>query len=90
MNNPKYVMRNEHKPTDVKEFVVNYSGMQYLIIYGKHINGGFIAVPSHGRSCEASEPEDVVYNRVNLTRCGFNQNAANMIAQVIHKFYKEG
>lgn len=57
-----YKIRNTYQTDSVQEFSVDYDGNNYLVIYGRHINGWFIAVPNWRVSSEAGEPEAVFYN----------------------------
>ncbi len=84
-----YKIRAKFKTNNVREFAMDYNGDSYLIIYGQHINGGFIAVPGYGKSCEAGEPCDVFHNRDKLEGCGFDKDTAKAIACAIRDFRKE-
>ncbi len=65
------------------EFNVAIGGWTYLVIYGKHINGGFCCVPNWKWGCEMSNPNEVAYNRDKLIECGANEEVANEIAKAI-------
>lgn len=62
-----YKIRNTYQTDNVQEFSVDYDGNNYLVIYGRHVNGWFIAVPNWRVSSEAGEPEAVFYNTEKLS-----------------------
>lgn len=65
------------------EISIDTNGSNYLVIYGKHINGYFCCIPNWKVSCEMSEPEDVFYNANNLIDAGISEAAAKEIAKDI-------
>ncbi len=67
----------------VTEIFMDYDGCSYVVIYGTHINGRFIALPAYGKSCEAGEPWDIFLNCKKLEDCGFVDGTAEAIAQAI-------
>lgn len=57
------------KQYDVKaEFEISVStcGCNFLVIYGKHVNGYFCCIPNWNIACEMVEPSNVFYNRSKL------------------------
>ena len=58
-------------------------GSNYLLIYGKHINGYYCCIPNFGVSCEMAEPTDTFYNYERLCAVGIDKQAAKDIAQMI-------
>ena len=69
--------------TDTFELSLDYNGYNYLVIYGKHINGGFWAIPNHGICGEAGEPDEVFYNAESIARRIEDKEAAEYIAMMI-------
>ena len=65
------------------EISVDYDGFNYLVIFGNHINGGFIAVVSHGICCEASSPDNIIYNMERLVHAGMKKRTARKIAESV-------
>lgn len=65
------------------EITVEVNGNSYLVIYGKHVNGGFCCIPNWGVACEMSDPEDTFYNQEALMRCKISKNYAKAIAAAI-------
>lgn len=59
---------------------IESDGIAYYAIYGKHINGGFIAFPGEGKSAEQSLNGDRGYNIDRLTAAGFDEKTAADIA----------
>ncbi len=67
----------------ITEASIAVGGLSYLTIYGRHINGYFIALPKKGIAAEQTEPADVAYNRDKLIEAGLDQEAAQAIAEEI-------
>ena len=42
----KYKIQTTYKVSETHEFGVDCGGSNFLIIYGRHINGWFIAIPN--------------------------------------------
>ncbi len=61
-------------------------GNYYLVIYGKHINGYFCAIPNFKAVCEMAEPTDTFYNFEQLTAAGISDKAAKSIVRTIKEF----
>ena len=72
-----------YEVSDTHEISVDYDGFNYLVIFGQHINGGFIAVLSHGICCESSTPDNIFYNTERLISAGMKKRAAQEIAASI-------
>ena len=69
---------------------IDCNGYSYTVIFGSHINGGFIAIPNWEIACEASDsPYNVGYNTSKLTAAGLNEAAAEIISQVIDDWLME-
>lgn len=47
---------------DVQEKLIECGGVSFLTLFGRHINGGFVAFTGYGVSAELSE-NDVSYNK---------------------------
>ena len=59
----------------------------YLIIFGHHINGGFIAIPDWNICCEASANSDSsYYNRMKLIDAGMDEITAKEISEYINSW----
>lgn len=65
------------------EISVDVNGSNYLVIYGKHVNGGFCCIPNWNISCEMGDPSDTFYNMESLTRCRISKTNARAIAAAI-------
>lgn len=59
---------------------IESDGAAYYAIFGKHINGGFIALPAMGISAEQSLNNDRAYNIGKLTAAGMSEKTAQDIA----------
>jgi hypothetical protein len=86
----KAIIKREYGVSKTREFYVDYNGYLYLVIYGKHVNGGFCAIPDHRVACEMGEPVDVLYNMEHLCNAGLDKGTAKAIAEVIRDAHREG
>lgn len=69
------------------EISIDTAGYNYLVIFGKHINGGFIAIPNWNVCTEASAHKgDIWENTERLIKQGISQDAAKQIAKQIDEF----
>lgn len=82
-----YKVISRHEVGNVIEFTMDIGDWSYLIIYGKHVNGYFCAVPNHGWGCEMSAPDRIAYNSTKLTTCGVKYDVAKAIAEAIRKMW---
>lgn len=78
-----YKIKNTYKVTQTQEFSFDCDGFNYLVIYGHHINGGFIAVPNRGICTEASDPKAVSYNTEKLNRLFKDPELSRSLAEAI-------
>ena len=72
------------------EISVDYGGYNYLLIYGKHINGYFCCVPGWKWGCEMAEPGDVTYNAEKLRGAGAGRDVAKALAKAIRERSERG
>ncbi len=84
----KYKIRNTYEVSHTQEFSVDYNGLNYLVIYGKHINGGFIAIPNWGVSSESGNPTDIFYNTEKLSTKFDDYEIPKVIAEAIKEHYE--
>lgn len=75
------------------ERTLEIEGVSYLVIYGEHINGGFIAIPNWNICCEAasgsSNISTVHYNAERLVLSGLDEETAITIARYIDDYIFE-
>ena len=74
-----------HEAKILFEVSFDVRGDNYLVIYGKHINGYFCCIPNWYIACEMAEPNDVFYNTEKLLNAKCPRYSAKEIAQVIRK-----
>lgn len=67
----------------ILEHDIEANGWSFLTIYGRHINGYFIAVLNWNICTEAGEPDSVSYNTDKLIKAGFNEDNARAIANYL-------
>ncbi len=65
------------------EVSFNANGSYFLVIFGKHGNGGFCCIPNWGIGCEMADAQDVFYNTEKLSAAGLNGCDAEAVAKVI-------
>lgn len=68
---------------------VEHDGFSHYVIFGKHINGGFVAIPSLGISAEQSLHNDRGYNVNKLTGAGMEEKTAEAIADFCADWIRE-
>ena len=83
-----YKIKNTYEVTQAQEFSVDCGGFNYLVIYGHHINGGFIAIPNWNISVEAGDPTDVFYNAEKLAEKVSDPEVAEAIAEAVKEHWK--
>lgn len=85
-----FKVRRTYSVKNTHEISVDYGGNNFLIIYGSHINGWFIAIPNWNFCTEAATPTDTFYNieRLKRTDIAGIKDAADSIAFAI-KFHYE-
>lgn len=76
----------QNKVEALFEVSFDANGSHFLVIYGKHGNGGFCCLPNWGISCEAGDADDVFYNTEKLSGAGLTWNDAEAVAKVIKQF----
>lgn len=81
----EYEITAQYNTNNVKEISVDWNGNNYLVIYGKHINGGFFSIPNWGVGGELSGhfASDVFGNTEYINRYLKNKRAAQQIAMAI-------
>lgn len=84
-----YKIKNTYEVTETQEFSMDWNGYRFLIIYGHHINGWFIAIPNWNVCTEASEPEDDDYNATKLAKLNLYDGAPVYIAKAIKEHWED-
>lgn len=87
-NSQQYTIKEDYKVTETHEFSVDWNGYNFLIIYGNHINGWFIAIPNWSISTEAAHPEDVFYNTERLSGAIDVPGAPDILAEAIKEHWR--
>lgn len=80
----------QYKAEALFEVQFDTCGSNYLVIYGKHINGYYCCIPNWQKGCEMSEPTDTYYNYNQLCSAGINERAAKEIAKMIMTVASKG
>lgn len=89
------MVRDVYRVKAITEISVDSNGYNFLVIFGRHINGGFIAIPNHGICVEASsEGGDTFYNEERLLAAGIGEqeaaDIANAIAAIVPEIEQKG
>lgn len=79
----KEMVQAHYKASVIFEASIDTNGYNYLVIYGKHINGYFCCIPNWNLGCEMAEPGDVSYNAERLIGAGITDSAAKALAKEI-------
>ena len=73
---------------NVHEFSMDWKWFNFLVIYGKHVNGWFIAVPNWKICVEATEPTDHFYNEEKLAAAFNNPSKGKAVAEAIKEHWE--
>lgn len=84
----KAEIRNTYEVSNTHEISVDWNGFNFLIIYGKHINGWFIAIPNWEVCVEASDPTDAFYNSEKFAKALNMANASVELAKAIKEHWE--
>jgi len=84
----KSEIRKTYEVSDTYEISVDWNGYNFLIIYGKHKDGWFIAIPNWKVCVEASTPEDDFYNSEKLAKALNKANAGVELAKAIKEHWE--
>lgn len=84
----EYRIQNTYEVTKTHEFSVDWNGFNFLIIYGKHKNGWFIAIPNWNVCTEAGEPTSVDYNATKLAQTHIHDTAPVYLAKAIKEHWE--
>lgn len=71
------------------ELKLQIEDKRILVIYGRHINGYYIALPNLFISCEALGPEEVKRNTIYLSQAGLRSDYAEAICTAILNYERE-
>ena len=87
----EYKITRVYNTENVKEISVDWKGHNFLVIYGRHINGGFFTIPNWGIGGELSShfTSDVFGNMEYINRYLKNKKAAQQIAMAIAEMESE-
>lgn len=88
MSDTTYKINSTSEVTQTREFSVDWNGFNFLIIYGHHKNGWFIAIPNWNKCTEAREPSDVAYNTTKLAQTHIHDIAPMYLAQAIKEHWE--
>lgn len=70
------------------EFSMDWNGFNFIIIYGKHINGWFIAIPNWKICVEATEPTNTYYNIDKLSQAFNDHDKGKNVAETIKEHWE--
>lgn len=84
----KAEIQREYKVFSAREISVDWNGFSFLVIYGRHVNGWFIAIPNWKICVEATEPTDHFYNEEKLAEAFNNPTKGKAIAEAIKEHWE--
>ena len=85
----KDVLQHYKIKSDSIELDIEIDNTRLLVIYGRHINGYFIALPGLSLSCEALSPEEIKKNTIYLTQTGIRSDYATAICESICEYWNK-
>lgn len=71
------------------ELKLQIEDKKILVIYGRHINGYYIALPNLYISCEVLGPDEVKRNTIYLSQAGLRSDYSEAICTAIFEYEKE-
>lgn len=73
------------------QFEVSFeaNGSYFLVIYGRHENGGFCCIPNLNVGCEMADTADTFYNYEKLRGAGLSKVDAEAVAQAVKRAGEE-
>ena len=84
----EYEINKTYIVDKTQEFSVDWNGFNFLIIYGHHINGWFVAIPNWNTCTEIGEPEDIAYNATKLALTKIHTFAPMYLAKAIKEHWE--
>lgn len=79
---------NSSHDVAAQEFSVDWNGFNFLIIYGKHKNGWFAAIPNWNVCTEMGNPKDEYYNTTKLAQTNIYDSAPIFLAKAIKEHWE--
>lgn len=83
----KAEIKRSYDITETHGASIDWNGNNYLVIYGRHVNGWYIAIPNWQISMEAAAPTDTFYNMERLAQ-KLGKRAAQVIAQALNEHWE--
>ncbi len=68
MKNKGYKIQSRFNADARFEISIDAKGWNFLLIYGKHVNGYYCCIPNWNIGCEMSDPQDTFYNEEQLRK----------------------
>lgn len=84
----KAEIQRDYGSYTVYEIRVERNGFSFLVIYGQHVNGWFIAIPNWKISVEATEPSNYWYNAKKLANAFSNGEMGEAVAMAIKEHWE--
>lgn len=83
-----YKIQQDHGTYTIHEISVDWNGWNFLIIYGEHINGWFIAIPNWKICVEATEPSNIYYNIDKLSQAFNDHDKGKNVAEAVREHWE--
>lgn len=84
----EYEIKALYEVSMTKELSLDWNGHNFLVIFGEHINGWFIAIPNWQICTEAGHPTDTFYNTEKLSMVIDIPNAPKAIACALEEYWE--
>ena len=81
-------IKHTYEVSQTSEISVDWNGYNFLVIYGKHVNGWFIAIPNWEISVESAFPGDLFYNTEKISKVISIDGAAGALAMAIKEHFE--
>ncbi len=70
-------------PASAQEISIDYNGYNYLIVFGKHVNGGYFAIINHGVCGELATFKDIFWNTESISKAVKDYETGKVLALAI-------
>lgn len=84
----KAKIQSDYGVFGVHEISVDWAEINFLVVYGQHVNGWFIAIPNWRICVEAAEPTDCIYNRARLSTEFGHKNMGEAVAMAVKEHWE--
>lgn len=84
----KAEIKKDYGVFGVHEISVDWNGFNFLVIYGKHAGGWFVAIPNWKKCVESAEPSDYQHNAKKLSSSFDDTDMGEALATAIKEHWE--